>query len=67
MEIDLTGTVLERRYFAPVHYGLFEQAATSGNEWISCKVERSRFTAAGGPLKLDEIINVFLRWAELDD
>ncbi|WP_369943675.1 immunity 53 family protein [Xanthomonas medicagonis] len=65
LEINLTGTSLEGRHFTPVHYGLFEQAETSGNEWISCKVEHNRFSAAGGPLKLDEIVDVFLRWAGL--
>jgi len=64
MEIDLAGTELEGRPFEPVHYGMFEEAETSGNDWIFCKVEGDKFSAAGGPLKLDEIINVFLRWAE---
>ena len=64
LEIDLVGTELEGRSFEPVHYGMYEEAETSGNEWIFCKVEGNKFNAAGGPLKLNEIINVFLRWAE---
>jgi len=42
---------------------MFEEAETSGNEWIFCKVEGGKFSAAGGPLKLNEITGVFLRWA----
>jgi hypothetical protein len=63
VEIDLANTELEGRPFDPIHYGIFEDAETSGNEWISCEVENNKFSGAGGPLKLGEIINVFLRWA----
>lgn len=63
LEIDLADTELEDRPFEHVHYGMFEEAETSGYEWIFCKVEGGKFCAAGGPLKLNEIIGVFLRWA----
>ena len=63
LEIDLTDTALAGRPFEPIHYGMFEDAETSGNEWIFCKVEDNKFSAAGGPFKLEEIINVFLKWA----
>ena|SRR5687767_8512597 len=63
LEIDLTDTGLEGKPFEPVHYGMFADAETSGIEWIFCKVEGNKFSAAGGPLKLEEIINVFLEWA----
>jgi hypothetical protein len=65
LEIDLIGTPLEGERFEPVHYGMFEEAEGSGNEWILCKVENNKFSASGGPLKLTEIINVFLRWARV--
>lgn len=63
LEIDLADTELEDKPFEPVHYGMLEEAETSGGEWIFCKVENTKFIAAGGPLKLQEIIGVFLRWA----
>ena len=63
LEIDLIDTPLEHKPFDPVHYGMFEEAETSGNEWIFCKVESGKFSAGGGPLKLNEIIDIFLRWA----
>ena len=63
LEIDLIDTPLEGKSFQPVHYGMFEEAETSGHEWIFCKVENSKFRAGGGPLKLNEIIDIYLRWA----
>lgn len=63
LEIDLTDTALEGKPFEPVHYGTLEEAEISGNEWIDCKVEDDKFIAYGGPEKLEELINIFLRWA----
>ena len=63
LDINLADTSLEGKAFDPVHYGMFEEAETSGNEWLFCKVENNMFSARGGPLKLDEMINVFLQWA----
>lgn len=63
IKIDLVDTELEGRPFDTVDYGVFEQAETSGHEWMHCKVEDGQFCGAGGPLKLGEIINVFLGWA----
>ncbi|MBB5886334.1 rhodanese-related sulfurtransferase [Xanthomonas sp. LMG 8992] len=58
--IDLTDTVLSGREF-PVHsYGVGEKAETSGNEWLICEIKYNKFTAHGGPAKLEEMINVFL-------
>jgi hypothetical protein len=63
LEIDLKDTGLEGKSFEPVHYGMFENAETSGNDWIFCKVDGDKFSAAGGPLKLEEIINMFHKGA----
>jgi hypothetical protein len=35
----------------------------SGNEWLICKIEDRKFVGYGGPRKLEEMINVFLSWA----
>jgi hypothetical protein len=32
-------------------------------DWISCWVEGDKFKGAGGPLKLEEILRIFLNWA----
>jgi hypothetical protein len=63
VEIDLAETELVGKSFETFHYGMFEDAETSGINWIFCKVEGDKFSARGGPLKLEEMINVFLKWA----
>jgi hypothetical protein len=64
IDIDLEGTVLEEKPFAELSYGVGDDAETSGDEWLVCKVEDNKFNAAGGPRKLDEMIEVFLSWAK---
>jgi hypothetical protein len=63
LEVDLEHTALAGKAFAPLHYGMFDEAGTSGHEWIHCRVEDNKFSAAGGPMKLPELIDVFLAWA----
>lgn len=63
MSIALQGTPLENESFPPHEYGVGIDAETSGDNWLSCKVEDGQFRAAGGPEKLDEMISVFLKWA----
>lgn len=64
VEIDLVATVLEDVLFLEQSYGMGEAGDTSGDEWLMCKVEGHVFTGFGGPFKLDEIIEIFLKWAE---
>lgn len=64
--IDLTGTDLTGKAF-PVHsYGVGGDSNPNGNNWIVCKIERNKFVGNGGPMKLEEILNVFLSWAKSD-
>lgn len=64
IEINLEGTDIEGKPFAEHAYGLGDDADESGNEWLVCKVENSKFKAAGGPRKLEAMIDVFLSWAK---
>lgn len=64
VKIDLVDTPLANHPFADVEYGVDEDGHPSGNEWMTCSVKNAQFVAAGGPLKLDEILEVFLAWAE---
>lgn len=34
------------------------------NDWIHCRVENGQFKGFGGPRQLDEIITIFLDWAD---
>jgi hypothetical protein len=64
IEINLEGTDLEEKTFAEHSYGVGDDAEGSGDEWLVCKVEDNKFIAAGGPRKLEEMIEVFLSWAK---
>lgn len=56
--IDLTDTPLEKKTFAPYEYKFTDI------DWIVCRVEERQFRARGGPMKLEELIEVFLRWKD---
>jgi hypothetical protein len=64
IDIDLCETTLEGKPFQERSYGISEDADASGDEWIICKMEGTVFKGAGGPHKLEEMIEVFLEWAE---
>jgi hypothetical protein len=49
LTIDLVDTALEGKPFEPIQYGMLNEAETSEDEWIHCKVEDNKFTAFGGP------------------
>ena len=37
------------------------------NDWIICKVSQGVFEGAGNLDKLDEILNIFISWAETEE
>lgn len=63
LDIDLEGTDLEEKVFVEHAYGVGKDAEKSGDDWLVCKVNNGMFNAAGGPKKLEEMIEVFLTWA----
>ncbi len=64
VDVNLCDTPLEGKSFKEHSYGVGSAATTSGDEWIVCKVEQNVFKGRGGPFKLQELIEVFLDWAE---
>jgi hypothetical protein len=64
LEVDLIDTYLENILFEKISYGMGIEAETSGNEWLVCEVKEGKFEAAGGPEKLQEMISIFLAWAD---
>ncbi|NJK29772.1 MAG: rhodanese-related sulfurtransferase [Acaryochloris sp. RU_4_1] len=60
--IDLSETILENVKFQKYSYGVEEQTHSSGDEWLVCKVKDKKFMGYGGSQKLEEIIEVFLKW-----
>ncbi len=58
VEIDLTDTNLELRYFEVV------KIQRSESNWIVCQIEDVIFKGRGGPENLTEILDIFSKWAE---
>ena len=64
IKIDLRGTPLEHKSFAPVLRGDF----ASGDPqppWLHCRVMDGVFHGAGDAQQLDVILQTFLAWASL--
>ena len=64
VKIDLRDTELEDANFPEVSYGVGEQAESSGDDWLLCRRVENEFDGCGGPHKLNEILEVFLKWAQ---
>ena len=60
LEIDLTGTDLERVRFKPIVEGDSER----DTDWIHCEVKQGKFKGACGASNLTELLGIFLDWAE---
>jgi hypothetical protein len=58
LRADLTETLLERAAFKAV------VRENSPRDWIDCRVEDGAFQGHGGTGNLEEIITIFLEWAE---
>jgi len=64
LKIDLVDTNLEGKEYQDFSYGVGDEAETSGNNWVSTKLENGKFVAHGGPQKLHELIKLFITWAK---
>jgi len=59
--IDLDGTCLAQEPFQMI------EDLRPGQDWIKCWVESAKFNGVGGPQKLEEILTIFLRWAQKNE
>lgn len=57
IKVNLFDTPLERKPFDPIR-------RDGDKNWISCRVENSSFNGWGGPANLEELVQIFLTWAE---
>ena len=58
LKIDLKGTPLYERDFQQI------QIDRSDHDWILARKNGDIFESFGGPMALDEMIKIFLTWAE---
>ena len=62
--VNLIGTNLQTKEFEAVSYGLGLNSDPEDQNWLVCKAEGGQFQAYGGPTKLDEMLDVFIRWSK---
>jgi hypothetical protein len=62
--INLDGTNLEGKKFAEIGHGTGRESIEGSEDWLMCRLEEKQFKAYGGPRKLEEMLEIFLRWAE---
>ena len=63
VKIDLIDTELEDAIFREISYGVDDDGHDSDDNWMICKRVGNTFEGFGGTFKLDEILQVFLDWA----
>ncbi len=59
VEIDLADSYLQEIGFNSLKY-----QKENENNWVHCAKEKYKFVGYGGPQKLDELLGIFLDWAE---
>jgi len=62
VKISLKNTNLENKHFSPVNYGVSEDRMTTERQWLDCYIKDNVFNGAGDISKLDEILNIFVKW-----
>lgn len=61
VSIDIEETSLNGKTFDHYEHG----TSNDNNDWLICKIENGKFIAAAGPEKLEEILEIFIKWAEI--
>ncbi len=59
LKVDLTDTPLQRKSFTEIKRDYEHQT-----EWLTCFLRDGVFHGACGPEKLEEMLEIFLDWAE---
>jgi hypothetical protein len=66
LSVDLMKTGLQDKQFSRICRGAIADDLTQDEDWLVCEVKDNKFTGAGGPGKLGEMIGIFLAWANPD-
>lgn len=64
VKIDIDDTNLENAVYEEFSYGVGNEAEASGDNWLITKIENKQFVGYGGPYKLKEILNIFIKWSQ---
>jgi Immunity protein 53 len=63
VKIDLSGTELADRAFAPILQGVDADGFPTQTRWLCCRLQETKWHGAGDETQLAEIIGRFLAWA----
>lgn len=66
VKIDLKGTQLANRSFERVTENVDAEGWPRGGLWLDCSVADGVWSGAGDETKLEQILEMFLSWAEAD-
>jgi hypothetical protein len=61
--IDLEKAVLTETDFTEIFQGVDADDHPVSDQWLHCCVKKTQFHGAGDPGKLEEIMNLFMNWA----
>lgn len=62
LKVELQDTYLYEEYFAEIIIQREDE-----DDWVNCKVVEGMFQGFGGPINLEELLCIFLDWAEKND
>jgi len=62
--IDLHGTELAPKAFAPVSDGVGPHGHPTAERWLDCRIKDNAWHGAGDATRLKQIVEIFLDWAE---
>jgi hypothetical protein len=64
VKIQLKGTVLQDRGFRTVEENVDEHGFQISDSWLCCRMQGSEWHGAGDETRLEQILVLFLDWAE---
>ena len=64
LSVELTDTEMEGKLYPEFSYGIGNDADKSGHDWLITKLEEGKLIGYGGPLNLEELIEIFLEWVK---
>jgi len=63
LEVELTDSELESKHFVTVEHGKPADSIEDDQDWFVCQIKDKKFVGHGGPQKLNEIVEIFVKWA----
>ena len=65
LTVDLRDTGLESKTFTELSKGVGDDGHPTSKTWLHCSIKGGKFSGAGDPTRLAEIISIFLDFANV--